>query len=213
MTLSLLLAFTTKWVFWLPLVASFSFIFLFYSRKRNLTTEPPLFLGNYANQITALRFIISSITALIVYQIPQFISFLLFGLTILLDGLDGFLARKYKLVSEIGGLFDKTADAYFVLLLSFLLVVKYDIPFWFLGIGYLHYGYELILYGLGWQSLAIPKNPIGKYAAAFLFISLLSPFVLPNYLYFPIVYFAAILVGCSFGWSFFYKFKAASVKL
>lgn len=213
MTTALLLAFTTKWVFWLLLIAFCSFLFLFYSYKKSSHQKSPLFSGNYANQITALRFIISSITALIIYQIPEFISFLLFGLAILLDGLDGFLARRYKQISEVGALFDKTVDAYFVLLLTFILVLKYDIPFWFLGIGYLHYGYELVIYSLDWQNLTIPKNPIGKYAAAFLFISLLSPFILPSYLYFPIIYIAAILVGCSFSLSFFYKFKATSVKV
>ncbi len=213
MTIALLLAFTTKSLFWLPLTAFFSFIFLFYSYKKNSTTVHSLFQGNYANQITALRFIISSITALVVYQIPEFISFILFGFAIFLDGLDGFLARRYQQTSEIGALFDKTVDAYFVVLLSFVLVFKYDVPYWFLGIGYLHYGYELLLVGLGWQTLAIPKNPIGKYAAASLFISLLSPFVLSSSWYLPIIYIAASLVSFSFGLSFFYKFKAASVKV
>ena len=213
MTIALLLAFTTKWVFWLLLIACCSFLFLFYSYKKSFQQKSPLFSGNYANQITALRFIISSITALIVTQIPAFSSFILFGLAILLDGIDGFLARKYQSTSAVGALFDKTVDAYFVLLLSFILVLNYGVPFWFLGIGYLHYGYELLLYGLGWQSLTIPKNPIGKYAAAFLFISLLSHFILTPYLYFPIICLATVLVGSSFALSFFYKFKAASVKV
>ncbi|MFK7979416.1 MAG: CDP-alcohol phosphatidyltransferase family protein [Saprospiraceae bacterium] len=213
MTTALLLAFTTKWVFWLLLIAFFSFLLLFYSYKKASNHKNPLFSGNYANQITALRFIISSVTALIVTEIPAFSSFMLFGLAILLDGIDGFLARKYNSASVVGALFDKTVDAYFVLLLSFILVLHYDVPFWFIGIGYLHYGYELVLYGLGWHSLTIPPNPIGKYAAAFLFISLLSPFIFPPYLYFPIICLATILVGYSFARSFFYKFKAASVRV
>jgi len=213
MTIALLLAITTTSVFWLPLIAAFSFMSLFfYSWQKESSRTPPFSLGSYANQITAIRFIISSITVLFVNQIPAFHSFCLFGFAILLDGLDGFLARKYQQMSEIGGLFDKTVDAYFVVLLSFILVLKYEVPLWFLGIGYLHYGYELLLLSLGWQHLAIPKNPIGKYAAAFLFISLLSPFILPPIWYFSIIYLAAALVSFSFGWSFYHKYKVASVR-
>lgn len=214
MTIALLLAITTKSVFWLPLIASFSFMYLFfYHHKKEATSHSPAFLGSYANQITAIRFIITSITVLFIYQIPAFLSFCLFGFAILLDGLDGFLARKHQQISEIGALFDKTVDAYFVVLLSFILVLKYEVPIWFLGIGYLHYGYELLLLGLGWQHLVIPKNPIGQYAAAFLFISLLSPFILSPIWYFPIVYSAAALVSFSFAWSFYHKYKVSSVRV
>lgn len=213
MSVALLLSINTQSVFWLPLIAFSSFSFLFYSAYQSiLRNESTDKLSSYANQITAFRFLLSAITALAVFQLPEKVSFCLFGLAILLDGLDGYLARKYQQASEIGGLFDKTVDAYFVLLLSFILVLKYDIPFWFLGIGYLHYGYELLLLGLGWEDLVIPKNPIGKYIAALLFISLLSPFILPEYLYLPILYLAAILVSLSFSLSFFFKFRAASVK-
>lgn len=207
MSIALLLAINTQSVFWLPLTAFSSFCYLFYSNSRSTKS-----LHSYANQITAFRFFLSAITALFVFKLPETVSFCLFGLAILLDGLDGYLARKYQQASEIGALFDKTVDAYFVLLLYYILVLKYNISFWFLGIGYLHYGYELLLLGLGWQDLAIPKNPIGKYAAALLFISLLSPFILPTYLYLAILYLSAILVSLSFGLSFFYKFKAASIK-
>ena len=212
MTIALFLALTTQSVVWLPLIAFFSFITLFYfSHKIGTLNTAFSFLGSYANQITAVRFIISSLTALLCYQFPALVNFCLFGLAILLDGVDGFLARKYQQSSDLGALLDKTVDAYFVLVLSFILVLQYSIPVWFLGIGYLHYGYELIVLSLGWQNLVIPKNPIGKYAAAFLFISLLSPFVLSSFWYLPIIYLSAILVGSSFSWSFFHKYKAASV--
>lgn len=215
MSIALFLAINTEYVFWLPLIAFSSFSYLFYSEysaSRTSSSGSTKRINSYANQITAFRFLLSAITAIAVFQISEILSFCLFGIAILLDGLDGYLARKHEQSSEIGALFDKTVDAYFVVLLSFILVIKYEVPFWFLGIGYLHYGYELLLLGLGWQDLAIPKNPIGKYAAAFLFISLLGPFILQKSLYLSIIYLAAILVSFSFSLSFFYKFKAASVK-
>ena len=226
MSIALLLAINTQSVFWLPLVAFFSFGFLFYSeakrkdsasisiaiRTSSGSTATPTslpFLGSYANQITAFRFLLSTGTALCFPYLPELLSFCLFGLAILLDGLDGYLARKYQQTSEIGALFDKTVDAYFVLLLAFILGQTYEIPFWFLAIGYLHYGYELLLVGLGWQYLSTPKNPIGKYTAAILFLSLLSPFILPQSWFLPIIYLASILVCLSFGLSFWYKYRVS----
>ena len=216
MTIALLLAINTQTVFWLPLIAFISFSYLFYSTYRISCTSNlsnTIIFRSYPNQITAFRFLLSAITALFVFQLPEYFSFCSFGLAILLDGFDGYLARKYQQESKLGALFDKTVDAYFVLLLSFILVIKFEVPFWFIGIGYLHYGYELLLFGLGWAALPIPKNPIGKYAAAFLFISLLSPFILPESIYIPIIYLAAIAVSLSFGLSFFFKFRAALVKV
>ncbi len=212
MTIALLVAITAKSVIWLPLIAAFSFFYLFFHHHPKKSTTP-IFLSSYANQVTAIRFIISSVTVLFLDQLPELFSFGLFGFAVLLDGLDGFLAQKYDQMSEIGGLFDKTVDAYFVVLLAFILVQKYEVSFWFLSIGYLHYGYELLVLGLGWQHLVTPKNPIGQYAAAFLFISLLSPFILSPSWYFPIVYFAAAFVGLSFGWSFYHKYKVSSVRV
>jgi len=221
MTTALFLAINTQSVFWLPLIAFISFGFLFYSeKKRQFSTSrtlssgstinlSPPFLDSYANQVTAFRLLLSTGTALCFPYLPELLSFCLFGLAILLDGLDGYLARKYQQMTDIGALFDKTVDAYFVLLLAFILVQAYGIPLWFLGIGYLHYGYELLLVGLGWQYLNIPKNPIGKYAAAILFISLLSPFILTNTWYSPIIYLASFLVSLSFGLSFWYKYRAS----
>lgn len=205
MSIALLLAINTQSIFWLPLMAFISHGYLFYTSKKYVTS----FLTNYANQVTGIRFLISTGTALCFLFIPKLWSFCLFGLAVLLDGLDGYLARKYKQTSKIGALFDKTVDAYFVLLLSFILVQTYEVPFWFLAIGYLHYGYELLLVGLGWQYLSTPKNPIGKYTAAILFLSLLSPFILPQSWFSPVIYLASILASFSFGLSFWYKYQAS----
>lgn len=206
MSIALLMALLTKAVFWLPLWAFISFIFFFYHNFSNKN------LLSYANQVTAFRFLLSSITALSLAYLSNLVIFCLFGLTILLDGLDGYLARKYQQESSLGALFDKTTDAYFVLVLSFLLIQNYPIPFWFIGIGYLHYGYELLMTGLDWHTLSIPKNPVGKYVAALLFISLLSPFLLKVDWYLPIIYIATISTLISFSFSLWLKYKAASVR-
>ena len=136
------------------------------------------------------------------YNLPILSYFFYFGFPIFLDGIDGFIARKFNQSTDIGALFDKTTDAYFVLLLSLILVQKYNVSYWFLGIGYLHYGYELVLQILGWSALKIPPNPIGKYVAVFLFISLLSPFITPSQFYLPL-YLLHFLLDRHLFWDFF----------
>ena len=209
MTFALVLTINCKHIFYLPLFAFLSFSFLFFSQREQLLPKNVPILGSYASQITFLRFLICSITALYLVPLSHWVLFFLFGFTIFLDGVDGFIARKYQQESPLGALLDKTMDAYFVLLLIYFLIQNYEIPMWFIGIGYLHYGYELLMQGLGWTNLNIPKNPIGKYVAALFFISLLSPFILPANWHLPLMYSSAFLICCSFSLSFWHKYQAA----
>ncbi len=204
MTFALILALATDTILWLPTIAFGAFTYLFYHSK-------PATRNSYANQITAFRFLLSTITALSVGSLSSHFAFFLFGTAIALDGLDGYLARKYNQATELGGLFDMTTDAYLVLILSFLLVKNHEVPYWILSIGYLHYGYTLLIHSLDWQDLIIPKNPIGKYVAAFLFISLLSPFILTTTFHLPILYLSSSLTLGSFMLSFWYKYKASVI--
>lgn len=211
MTFALTLALATDTLFWLPLMALSLFTRLFYRSTSTTRNAHPLTRNTYANQITALRFLLATAAALLTNLIDTRLSFFLFGTAIAMDGLDGYLARKFNQASDLGSLFDMTTDAYLVLILSFLLVKYYEVPYLILGIGYLHYGYTLLLYTLNWQQLVIPKNPIGKYVAAFLFISLLSPFILPSSFYLPILYGSSSLTASSFILSFWYKYKASVI--
>ena len=211
MTFALILALATDRILWLPIIAFTEFIYLFYHTKPATRNSQPVTRNTYANQITAFRFLLSSATALSVASLPPLFAFFLFGTAIALDGLDGYLARKYNQASELGGLFDMTTDAFLVLLLSCLLVKNYEVPYWILGIGYLHHGYTLLIHLLNWQDLIIPKNPIGKYVAAFLFISLLGPFILSETISTPILYLSSSLTLGSFMLSFWYKYKVSVI--
>ena len=127
-------------------------------------------LWRLANGITGSRWIIIALTVLNIQFISQLMAFILLGLTLLLDGLDGWVARYRKEANATGALFDKTTDAFYVLMLSMLLVFQYSLNHWLLGIGLLPYCYELLLYSLNWQDLKISPNPVGRYIAFFLFV-------------------------------------------
>ncbi|MEM1121678.1 MAG: CDP-alcohol phosphatidyltransferase family protein, partial [Bacteroidota bacterium] len=120
MTLALFLTLLTKAIFWLPLAATLSFSHLFYrflSNSKNIFT--------YANLVTLSRFLVSTYAVLFFTALLPLYAFSLFGLAIALDGLDGYLARKYQQSSALGATFDMTTDAFLVLVLSFLLYQHY----------------------------------------------------------------------------------------
>lgn len=184
-----------------------STIYLLVINWNNLSRYHPI-LG-YANWVTLFRLVINTFLFWKFRELEDYHLFFGFLISILLDGIDGWLARHYHQSSNWGALFDKSTDALLVLYLCIILYQKEYVSIFLLGIGLLPYVYELLIYTLGWQDLAIPKNPIGKYVAALLFFALLSPFVLDliwaNYFLFLIT----IFILLSFSLSFFYKWKAA----
>ncbi len=64
---------------------------------------------------------------------------------LMMDGLDGYLARKFDLVSEFGEYFDKEVDAFFMLLLALMLYTGQHMELWVLLPGVLRYGFVLFL--------------------------------------------------------------------
>ena len=177
-----------------------SFLALIYLNRKELKQLRPY--AGYANWITFGRFLLLLLFLCNVDNFSKQWLFLGFLMVIGMDGLDGWAARCYQQSSDWGALFDKEVDSFLVLGISLVLYLVEGLPIWIVGIGLLHYVYELTLYFLGWQYVAIPPNPIGKYVAATLFISLLTPFILPFTIATPILGVASIFTLTSFSISF-----------
>lgn len=186
---------------------SLSFIALVYLNRWGFKQFRPY--GGYANWVSLIRLLFLFGLLINNQLLPkQFLAIGLLG-CILMDGLDGYLARRYQQVSEWGGLFDKEIDSFLVWGVSVILYLYWDFPMWILGIGCLHYFYEVLLFLLNWQDIKTPKNPIGRYVAAILFFSLLAPFVVPIELAWWILGVASIFTFVSFTISFILKFRGA----
>jgi len=194
----------------LLLVGCLSFFVLGYLEKSAFANLKPY--AGYANWITFFRLLLLMIVVLWLNDFSNIQLFGVFSICLLLDGLDGFIARFYQQESDWGALFDKEVDSFFVLLLSLILYQQYSIPYWILGIGFLHYLYELALYVLKWQHIKTKKNPIGRYVAFFLFTSLLSPFILSQKLAILILGMASIGIVVSFGISFSFKYQQTQIQ-
>lgn len=97
-----------------------------------------------ANSITAFRLV--GILGLMLF--PDFSKeFLILAsiFILILDGVDGYLARKMNLASEFGEYFDKEVDALFMLTLCLLLYTKQQFGSWILIPGLMRYLFVLYL--------------------------------------------------------------------
>ena len=98
-----------------------------------------------ANKITILRILLIPffVVELIYYietgnEIHHLLAVLLFAVTAILDGVDGYIARRYNQKSELGAILDPLADK--LLLMSGIITLSFNsgsylaqIPLWFTG--------------------------------------------------------------------------------
>ncbi len=191
-------------------IASFSsFLWFIYLGRETWRQYQPV--AGYANWTTFLRLVLIAAILCLEADLSNRMLFLLLGFAIALDGLDGWLARRFNQVSAWGGLFDKEVDSFLVASMATLLYLRFQFPVAILLIGLLHYWYELLLYLLAWQDLKTPPNPIGKYVAAALFVSLLLAIILPFNWSVWVVFIASFFTLLSFSISFFYKYRATKI--
>ncbi len=124
----------------LLLIGALSFCFLVFM-ARPFWTGAGLF--GPANRVTAVR--LAGVLALPFLNNPVFVAG--FGLALLLlDGLDGWLARRHDQASEFGEYFDKETDAFFLLVLCVLAVFRHRLGYWILIAGLLRYAFILMLH-------------------------------------------------------------------
>ncbi len=154
-------------VFMLQAAAAFSFgiyyVLLDLNRRDLLLTK--------ANAATTARLLLTLL-------LPDFWKYdpslagLMAGIVLAADGLDGYLARRYKQSSEAGARLDAETDALFVLMLSVLLIRQGVAGPWLIGIGLLRYLWFLPVYFLRADGQKEQRYSWAKYFAVFLMASL-----------------------------------------
>jgi len=98
---------------------------------------------------------------------------LLAGLT---DFLDGFLARKFNEISDLGKILDPLADKIAILTLTFLLIFLRDFPVWLFGIIIIR-DLAILAGGLfivGKQKVILQSNWYGKFTSGALALTILA---------------------------------------
>ena len=85
------------------------------------------------NILSLLRIFMIPVIVFLMFNVSdQVFPYLLivYVFTVFLDFLDGFIARKFSLESDLGKIIDPLADKFLVLSLLFTLTLKFDFPVW-----------------------------------------------------------------------------------
>lgn len=85
---------------------------------------------NIPNMLTILRFILIPFIFVSVIKRNYLVTIILFTISAITDILDGFIARKYNYISDIGKLIDPLADKLTQLFLLLALTILGILPFW-----------------------------------------------------------------------------------
>ncbi len=178
-----------------------SFLYLIASEWLMLKGLRPF--GGYANWATFMRLVGTIVVFTFSESFDNFQIATILTILISMDGLDGFLARRFKQVTEFGANFDMETDALYVCLATILLFERNLVGSWILLIGFLRYFYVVLIYFMKMHYLVEKRTKFGPTIAVVLFIAVLIPYVLPKYIYFPFLLLASCLVIISFTWSFY----------
>lgn len=189
----------------LVLIALSSFSYYGFTQRTFLQTLQPF--AGYANWVTFLRLLLVCAATAFYQELSNLYLFLIFTSSVLLDVFDGYLARKYKHVSDFGLYFDMEADAFFVAVVATILYKKGMVGSWVLVPAYLRYVYMLVLKILPIEIQKEPKRSYASIIAGCFFVSLLLPFILPHSLYRWPLYICGFAIVISFAISFRYQIQ------
>ena len=160
--------------FWLFL--SFLMFCIYLGISQKTTPRLPLLIG-YPNIVTALRLVIIVVFTWYHGEMSSLSLLIGFGIAISLDGLDGYLARKFNQTTEQGANFDMEVDAFLVLALSWIHYKSGSLHWWILIPGGFRYINELTLKLLKpGQPEFFPKWLRATIAVSF-FVTLLLPII------------------------------------
>ena len=170
---------------WLVLAATGSFLLLIWVNAGSWTPES---VFGPANWITLGRLFL--VIALLFLPSTTLFGWILVGVSIailVLDGVDGFIARKHRLESEFGEYLDKESDAFFMLVLCMTAYLQGRLDTWILAPGLLRYGFVLALF----FARPGPQKEYRSNWARWIYVvtvsGLLSVFVLPPFIHLPVV--------------------------
>ncbi len=126
---------------------------------------------NTANILTMSRIIVVPLIAVLLYYggfWPSMAAALLFILATITDSLDGYVARKYHMESNLGRLLDPLADKLLIATVLIMLIPLGRAPAWVVA---LIIGRELAVTGVRGiateKQIVIAANWLGKYKTAF----------------------------------------------
>ncbi len=157
----------------------------------------------WANTLTWLR-ILATATMLALPMAPWSVALLALAI-FLLDGVDGWLARKLNTASEFGAALDKECDAFFVLAVCVLLWFQGGAGLWVCVAGLWRYIYGLVV-AISPGKRTAPRSNWGRYSYSTACVCLLLALVPDTGAAPYLAGFANVVISLSFLRSFYYSF-------
>ena len=164
-----------------------------------------------ASHITFIRIILSIVMLSLalnsffdtsIYGELYFLNIFIFlaFIALILDGADGFIARKYKESNSFGIAFDQEADNLMLLILSLSIYLNKNINIIIFLIPIYRYIFILFMYRFLWLKRELPKSFLRKFICIFTSILLIISHIsyLDEYIVINIVFFALFIITFSF---------------
>lgn len=162
-----------------------------------------------ANGVTALRLVgVLGLAVLGAGWSPRWVAWLVLAL-MLLDGVDGFLARRADAASDFGAHFDVEVDALLVLVLGAVLWERGRFGPWIVWPGLLRYLYVLVLAVVPARGQE-PRSLVGRIGFGAVVVGLVVALAEPGALGTAAAVCGAFLVTLSFGRSFYFSYGTSA---
>lgn len=181
--------------------ATLSFVMLFIWQA--FMSKSFRFILAPANIITSLRLLLVLYICYTHHSIPDVTLAILAIIILLLDGVDGYLARKFNSVSDFGAYLDMETDAFYVCSMVSVLCAQQKAGLWLMGIAGLRYAYFLLLLFFKPKNQKESRDYYAQVIAVVLMAALILPFLAPIIIYQPVLIISSFLVLWSFGKSFY----------
>ncbi len=199
-TIGIVLFFSVGSLWPLILLSVLSVILLWATQYYTIKQIKPA--GGYANLLTLLRFLLNLVIVVAYPYWPLWGVGLLFLVSVMLDGLDGFMARRFDHTTKFGAMFDMETDALFMALSGSILYHKGLAGVWLLPAIYLRYFYVLFVGILGLHRFQEKRTRIGPAIAVVMFVALIARFVSHGNVTKVLLMAASAMIVISFGYSF-----------
>lgn len=135
---------------------------------------------NWPNTITIFRLALIPvyITVLpkISYDLKHVFSIFIITLGAALDMLDGYIARKYNMITNLGKMLDPLADKLLLVAVGMGLWINNKLPLWLISFIIIREG-MMILGGMinyVYTKVAIPANVLGKFNTCYVYVLIVS---------------------------------------
>ncbi|MDR7209366.1 CDP-alcohol phosphatidyltransferase family protein [Flavobacterium piscis] len=190
-----------------PIAGFFVFLFFLFKNWPGFTEKKRW--GGVPNVVTLFRLMLLFVVP---FSMNDRLNLAVLGTAfIVLDGVDGFLARRLDQITDFGGQLDMETDAFFCLMFSLLIGFEYTEMKWVLVAGCMRYFYKIVTTIWNRNAFAETKQEYARFFAGCYFVSLVLFFYVDFSFGKYIVAIGNGLVLFSFLISFLHFFKKRSV--